>query len=756
MLAIFASVLMVAGVVAAPAHGQSDGLVAGRRNLMPVPESVRFRGEALPIHREFAVSVDGPVGGVEPRVERAVVRMLERLALHTAIPIRARIETDRQQADLRVEYFQAVAEVQSAIEDEAYTLEVSPDQASLQAPTPYGVLRGLETFLQLVEVAGPVGGGSSGTPGPTGASGDVAWAEQRAATISELAPEPPDFIVPGVLIRDAPRFPWRGLLIDSGRHFFSLDVIKRNLDAMAAVKLNVLHWHLSEDQGFRVESKVFPKLHELGSDGLYYTQDEIGEVIEYARDRGIRVMPEFDMPGHATSWFVGYPELASAPGPYEIIETWGIKDPAMDPTRDQTYEFLAALIAEMAALFPDAYFHIGGDEVNGNQWGASDVIQEFIDANELGDNHGLQTYFNRRIQPFLAESNKTMMGWDEIFQPGLPQDAVVHSWRGPEGVAAAARAGYRTVLSNGYYIDLSQPAWEHYAVDPLGGPAAELNTEERELVLGGEATMWGEYVVDETVDSRIWPRTAAIAERLWSPASVIEVDDMYRRLDATSRWLETTGVTHRSNYEPMLARLAGDAPVAPLRVLADVVEPLKRYRRGRTRSYSRFTPLNRLVDAARPESDTAREFGNMVDEYTALVSASEGAGGYGAVAAAARRGGEPTPPDGASAASSRAELETALRRKLTTWRDNHEALVVVARGSTMLPEAEALSAQLAGAAEVGIAALDAIESGQALPTGNRASREQVLEAADEQHGALRIMIVEAVRRLLETAHEIGE
>jgi hexosaminidase len=544
----------------------------------------------------------------------------------------------------------------------------------------------------------------------------------RADGIADLPAEPEDFVIPGVQIRDAPRFPWRGLLLDPGRHFLSVETVERNLDAMAAVKLNVLHWHLTEDQGFRVESKAFTGLQELGSDGLYYTQDEIREVIAYARDRGIRVMPEFDMPGHTGSWFVGYPGLASAPGPYEIISTWGVHDPAMDPTRETTYELLDTFIGEMAALFPDPYFHIGGDEVNGVQWSANEDIQRFIQDNDLVDNHGLQTYFNRRIQPLLAAHGKTMMGWDEIFQPGLPAGTVVHSWRGPEGVAAAARAGYRTVLSNGYYIDLVESAARHYAVDPLGGPAAELTADERARVLGGEATMWGEYVDDETVDSRIWPRTAAIAERLWSDAAVTEIDDMYRRLTATGAWIEWAGVTHRSYRQPMLKRLAGDGLVTPLATLDEVLEPLKGYRRGGTRKYTRFTPLNRLVDATPPESETARRFARMVDDYLA-----------------------------AEGDASDAATLAALRDQLTDWRDNHELLVPVARGSVMLPEAEALSAQLRVVAELGLAALADLEAEPRTVSEQTEARRAALDEAEQPWGALQIMVVAPVRRLVEAA-----
>ena len=173
-------------------------------------------------------------------------------------------------------------------------------------------------------------------------------------------------------------------------------------DAMAAVKLNVFHWHLSDDQGFRVESKKFPKLHEMGSDGLFYTQEEIRGLIAYARERGIRVVPEFDMPGHSTAWFVGHPELASGPGPYQIDRKWGVLNPAMDPTNEKVYKFLDEFIGEMAILFPDHFFHVGGDEVNGKEWDANPKIQEFIRAHDLKNNAGLQLYFNKKLQAIAA------------------------------------------------------------------------------------------------------------------------------------------------------------------------------------------------------------------------------------------------------------------------------------------------------------------------------------------------------------------
>ena len=269
--------------------------------------------------------------------------------------------------------------------DESYVLTVAPEGVTLAAPETWGALRGLETLLDLIE------------PGPGGLS------------------------LPAVTIKDRPRFPWRGLMIDSGRHFMPVEVLKRNLDGMAAVKLNVLHWHLTDDQGFRVESRLFPKLHQMGSDGLFYTQAQIKDVIAYAADRGIRVVPEFDMPGHTTSWFVGHPELATEARAYTIERKWGIMAPAMDPTREEVYRFLDAFIGEMAALFPDPVLHIGGDEVEGHAWDKSTAVAAFKKAKGLASNADLQAYFNKRLAQIVTRHGKTMMGWDEILHPGSPQ-----------------------------------------------------------------------------------------------------------------------------------------------------------------------------------------------------------------------------------------------------------------------------------------------------------------------------------------------
>ncbi len=573
-------------------------------------------------------------------------------------------------------------------EDESYALTVTPVQAVLRAATVQGALHGLATLQQLLQ---------------SDASG---W------------------YLPAVTIQDRPRFPWRGLMIDPCRHWQPMQVIKRTIDGMALVKLNVLHLHLTEDQGFRIESKRFPRLHELGSDGLYFTQDEMREIIAYATERCIRVVPEFDMPGHATSWLVGHPELGSAPGPYVIERRWGIFDPVLDPTNPKVYEVLDGFLSEMAALFPDAYLHIGGDENNGVHWSANAKIQQFIKDNNLKDNPGLHAYFNNRVYGILARNGKKLIGWDEILHPDLAGGSVVHSWRGPEGIADATARGFATILSNGYYIDLSHPTSDHYANDPIP-PGTKLTETQQKLVLGGEATMWAEWVTPETIDSRIWPRTAAIAERLWSPESVRDMADMYRRLAIVSQRLEEAGMRHESYLDPALRRLAGeDATAEELRVLrgfVDLLEPVKVYQRGQHQpDATQFTPLTGLVDCARPDSAPARKFAAEVDAFLA---------------------------DRKSGDAARAVANTLRVWSLAIGALQEDLLVRAPR----LREAGPLAKSLREASAIGVEAVDMITQGTRPPAGWKDTRLAALDRAAAPSAAVEFPHMKSIRALVEAA-----
>ncbi len=651
-------------------------------NLMPIPASVKFHDERLAVDSNFKVATRGHS---DARLLAGISRFVKRLEGRTVLTLAPGLAPDDQMTPLIIHCQGPGKSIPGVDENESYRIDITRRQALLTAPTVVGALRGLETLLQLLD------------------------ADRNG------------YFLPGVQIDDQPRFPWRGLLIDVARHFQTMEVLKRNLDAMAAVKLNVLHWHLTEDQGFRVESKKFPKLHQLGSDGNYYTQDQVREIIAYARDRGIRVVPEFDIPGHSTSWLVGHPELGSAPGPYTIERRPGIFEPALDPTREEVYKFLDTFLGEMAALFPDDYLHIGGDENEGKQWDRNPAIQAYMKQKGIKDNHALQAYFNTRLLKILQKHKKKMIGWDEILQPELPKDVAIHSWRGTAALAEAARKGYDGILSNGYYIDLIQPASQHYVADPLPADST-LTPEEAKHVLGGEATMWAEWVTPETIESRIWPRTAAIAERLWSPRTVTDIPDMYRRMAVISLQLEEFGLLHKKNQEMMLRRLVRNDDIGPLRTLVSVIEPVKEYRRYEQRPQTMLSPLTGVVDATLPDSETARRFSWMVKEFL---------------------GDAP-----------RYQLYHAeLSEMLADWQTSGASLDPMIDRSPALKEIKPLAQHLTQLGETGLQAISYLKLGMPPPKEwSETSLAKVDEAA-KPYGALEFVVISGVKQLVNAAAE---
>ena len=581
-------------------------------------------------------------------------------------------------------------------DEERYSLRVTPMGVSIDASTSLGVLRALATLEQL----------------------------PRTDKKGRYLPE--------VDIRDQPRFAWRGLLIDAARHFMPVAVIKRNLDGMAAVKLNVLHWHLTDDQGFRIESKVFPRLQTVGStDGLFYTQAEVREVLAYAAARGIRVVPEFDMPSHTTSWIVAYPRLASNDSAYAPYTRWRTTNVAIDPTRETTYTFIDSLLTEMTGLFPDPYFHAGGDENDGRNWRRTPRIVAWMQAHNMTkadgntvDKHQLQTYFNRRVLAMLQQRGKTMLGWDEILGPDLPKEVIIQSWRGKKGLNEAARLGHPVLLSNGYYLDLNLSAASSYLTDPLP-PDTPLTPAEQQLVLGGEAAMWAEYADSVILDSRIWPRAGAVAERLWSPqAATRSVPDLHRRLNLLSPQLEALGLRHRRVPELLLKQLAGPGSVAPLRTLVEVIEPVKEYKRNfQGFNYTTATPLNRLVDAAPAESEVARLFAVLVDS---VVMVRPGVPGF-------------LPPAPRQAA--------ALRTEALRWQANDALLQPLLAANPSLTEYAPLSARLASVVTVVLERLAQLQAGQAASAAWLAAARATLDAAQAPAGQAELAVVKAARKL---------
>ena len=680
------SVLLLVGLTARPAAAQTitaqPATATPTATLLPVPTEARYGQGRLPLKAALKPLLPP---AADLAVASAVARTVGRLSPATKTTGTATLQIRYGRVG-RPELF----------DEERYSLRVTPMGVSIDAPTSLGVLRALATLEQL----------------------------PRTDRKGRYLPE--------VDIRDQPRFAWRGLLIDAARHFMPVAVIKRNLDGMAAVKLNVLHWHLTDDQGFRIESKVFPRLQTVGStDGLFYTQAEVREVLAYAAARGIRVVPEFDMPSHTTSWIVAYPRLASNDSVYAPYTRWRTTNVAIDPTRETTYTFIDSLLTEMTGLFPDPYFHAGGDENDGRNWRRTPRIVAWMQAHKMTkadgktvDKHQLQTYFNRRVLAMLQQRGKTMLGWDEILGPDLPKEVVIQSWRGKKGLAEAARLGHPVLLSNGYYLDLNLTAASSYLTDPL--PAdTPLTPAERKLVLGGEAAMWAEYADSVVLDSRIWPRAAAVAERLWSPqAATQNVADLYRRMNILSPQLETLGLRHRRVPELLLRQLAGTGSVAPLRTLAEVIEPVKEYKRNfQGFNYTTATPLTRLVDAAPAESEVARRFAVLVDS---VVAVRPGAPGF-------------LPPAPRQVATLRAQ---ALR-----WQTNDPLLQPLLAATPSLTEYAPLSARLAAVATVVLERLAQLQGGQTASTAWLAATRATLDAAQAPAGQAELAVVKAARKL---------
>jgi hexosaminidase len=430
---------------------------------------------------------------------------------------------------------------------EGYRLNVTSDAVTVEAKTPAGLFYGLQTLTQLL-----FGDHTSG------------WS------------------VPVVQIVDAPRFAYRGMHLDVGRHFFPVAFIKKYIDLLAMYKMNKFHWHLTDDQGWRIEIKKYPKLTEIGAyrqetvmgknferfdrpyigdgkpHGGFYTQEEVREVVAYARARYIDVIPEIEMPGHATAALAAYPEFACTDGPFDVPTTWGIFEDVFCP-KEETFQFLEDVLTEVIALFPSQYIHIGGDEVPKVRWQESEVAQEVISREGLADEDELQSYFIKRIESFLQAQGRRLIGWDEILEGGLAPDATVMSWRGMEGGIEAAREGHDVIMT-----PTSHTYFDYYQGDPVQEPLAirgltplekvygfepvpeTLSAEDAAHILGAQGNVWTEYMATtDHVEYMVFPRMLALAEVVWSPADLRNWEDFVQRLPAQLQHLDTLGVNYR-------------------------------------------------------------------------------------------------------------------------------------------------------------------------------------------------------------------
>lgn len=416
--------------------------------------------------------------------------------------------------------------------EEQYILTVAFDRINITAKTSKGIFYGIQSLRQLMP------------------------AESENSSIDKLA-------IPAVTIHDEPRYAYRGMMLDVGRNFFPVDFVKKFIDLIALHKMNTFHWHLTEDQGWRIEIKKYPKLTEIGSvrketildknfdpyvgDGKeyggYYTQEEVKDIVAYAQDKHVTIIPEIEMPGHSTAALAAYPELGNDTGPYEVATTWGVKDQIYAP-KEETFEFLQDVLTEIMQLFPGKYIHIGGDEAPKKEWEQSEQAQAVIKREGLKDEHELQSYFIQRIEKFLNKNGRQIIGWDEILEGGLAPNATVMSWRGMDGGIAAAKQGHDVIMT-----PTSHVYFDYYQADPKDEPLAitgntsvekvysfeptpqELSEQEAQHVIGAQGNLWTEYIkTPEHAEYMILPRMSALAEVVWTPREKRDWSDFKERL----------------------------------------------------------------------------------------------------------------------------------------------------------------------------------------------------------------------------------
>jgi hexosaminidase len=405
---------------------------------------------------------------------------------------------------------------------EAYSLNINSHNIIISAPAEVGLFYGIQTLLQLIEKN-----------------------STNNNTIS----------IPCCEIKDFPGFPWRGLNLDCSRHFMTKDFIKRYIDILAYYKFNTLHWHLTDDQGWRIEINKYPKLTEIGAwrkepDGSiyggYYSQEDIKEIVAYAKSRFINIVPEIEMPGHCLASLASYPENSCTGGPFEVATIWGVIKDVYCPGRDSTFYFLQNILDEVIQLFPGKYIHIGGDEVPKDRWKVCPRCQARIKAEGLKDENGLQSYFIKRITNYLASKGKKVIGWDEVLQGGLAPGMIVQSWQSFQGAIDAAKLKHYTICSPASHTYFNADPEDldlriAYSFNPIPD---ELTPDEKKFVLGGEANLWTEQSPQEKVDSQLFPRMLALAEVLWLNPEKKNYDEFYSRVQSSYKDLDAKGIRY--------------------------------------------------------------------------------------------------------------------------------------------------------------------------------------------------------------------
>ena len=587
---------LLLALVSSAAHAQATPAIS----VIPYPASVTVDSSArFVLGRRATIGLSAP-GDAELRALGRVASDL----LREEIGAQATVSSTRASAKAAHTVTLVLAPADSAIGLESYKLDVTRRGVRISAPRHAGLFFGLQTLRGLLDAERT----------------RLTSATLLAAAPAKPAARPTRITLVGLHIEDAPRFPYRGLHLDSGRHFQPAAWVKKYIDLMSRYKYNTFHWHLTEDQGWRIEIKKYPRLTEVGScrketmvgrspnpyvgDSTkycgFYTQAEIRDVVAYAKARYITIIPEIEMPGHSVAALASYPELACTPGPFEVRTRWGISDDIYCPS-EKTFGFLQDVLTEVMALFPSKYIHIGGDEAPKAGWKASDTAQAVIKRENLKDEHELQSYFIRRIEKFVTAHGRRIIGWDEILEGGLAPQATVMSWRGINGGIAAAREGHDVIMTPGShtYFDHTEgdrryeplniggylPIDTAYSYDPIPD---SLTAEQGKHVLGSQAQLWTEFMpTTEQMEYMAYPRVFALSEVVWTPKAQRSWDGFRGRMLPQILALDELGVRNRYPdvhglerdrvvaSDSLLVELTTAIPQSEIRFTLDGTEPTR-------------------------------------------------------------------------------------------------------------------------------------------------------------------------------------
>jgi len=530
-------------------------------NILPKPRHLTQGQGAFELQDDEAIAAPA-----DARAQWIAGFLRDAIQAQTGVKLRTVAAPERGRITLRID--------PSVRGDEAYRLEVKRKRVTIEAADNRGLFWGVQTFRQLLPLQHEV---------------------------------PP--AIPEVSIKDAPRYPWRGVMLDTARHFYPVDFIKQQIDLMSYYKFDVFHWHLTDDQGWRIQIKRYPKLTSVGAwrteaDGSryggFYTQDQIRDVVAYARERNVMVVPEIEMPGHTSAAIAAYPELSCSGKPITVPTTWGVFRDVDCVGKDSTFAFLQNVLDEVIPLFPSPYVHIGGDEVPEGVWADCASCQQLARTNDLQGEAGLHSYFVRRIQTYLAGKGKTLIGWDEIMEGGMDANAVVEVWRGPDEAKQALANGNRVIIASPFYLDTAidrMTLQDLYRTDPFDNP---LFAKYPGKVLGGEAPLWSERATSLNGAARLYPRLLAIGEHMWNP-DADDWQDFLLRARAQEGWLASQHVAYGPEDKDIV-----DASVS--------FNPT--YKRWRIRAARGFDDIRMryTTDGSQPTA-ASPSFGDVLDLY---------------------------------------------------------------------------------------------------------------------------------------------